>query len=48
MARTIRKLTLARETVRQLTGGEPQAAQAASLPIRCITDGHFTCVTCNC
>ncbi|HEX8275413.1 MAG TPA: hypothetical protein VF615_22455 [Longimicrobiaceae bacterium] len=47
MTKKIEKLRLHRETVQRLSD-TPQpaeaAAAAASYPIRCITDGHFTCV----
>ncbi len=45
MTKKIRKLQLNRETVQALDAApQPEAvAAAASHPVRCITDGHFTC-----
>jgi hypothetical protein len=48
MTKKISKLKLSRETVQCLDVAAQQHAadsprDAASYPIRCITDGHFTC-----
>lgn len=47
MTKKISKLKLHKETVQRLDVAPQHAAEsprdAASYPIRCITDGHFTC-----